>query len=518
MELVLVFLVLKTLAFIALMGFLSLVLQMCDSLILKPERLRSKLRKQGIRGPPPRFLLGNIAEMRKAKSKFSNSSKQEEQIITHNCSSTLFPFFDGWRKEYGSTFMFSLGNIPILHTNNPEVVRETSKCTSLNLGKPSYQQKERGALLGRGILTSNGTEWAHQRRILAPELYPEKVKNMIPSMVESSMLVIKSWADKLESEGGISEIKIDECMRSFSGDVISRACFGSNYSKGGEIFHKLRALEEAMSRKVMSNGIPILRYLPTKSNREIWRLERELRDLIMSTVNDRTEPTSENDILHKIISGASSSNVRKDCINRFIVDNCKNIYLAGYETTAIAATWTLMLLASNPEWQEKVRVEVLQVCGGQKPDSNTLLKMKTLTMVIQESLRLYPPVTVMSREALQDMRFGNISVPKGVNIWTLNVTMHQDPEIWGPDAHEFNPERFVNGVKAACRFPHLFMPFGMGPRTCLGQHFAVAELKVLISSLVSNFSFVLSPKYVHCPDLRLVTEPKYGVDLLVRRL
>ncbi|KAJ8759104.1 hypothetical protein K2173_004110 [Erythroxylum novogranatense] len=158
---------------------------------------------------------------------------------------------------------------------------------------------------------------------------------MIPALVESSMVVMKLWADKLESEGGISEIKIDEYMRSFPGDVISRACFGSNYSKGGEIFHKLRALEEAMSRKVMSNGIPILRYLPTKSSREIWRLEREVGDLIMSTVNDRKEPSSENDIVHKIVSGASSSNVRKDCINRFIVDNCKNIYLAGYETTAI---------------------------------------------------------------------------------------------------------------------------------------------------------------------------------------
>ena len=112
------------------------------------------------------------------------------------------------------------------------------------------------------------------------------------------------------------------------------------------------------------------------------------------------------------------------------------------------------------------------------------------------------------------MKFGDINVPKGFNVV---VTLHTDPEIWGPDAYKFNPDRFANGITGACKLP-LYMPFGVGPRVCLGQNFAMVELKVLRALIVSNFSFSLSPKYKYGPALRLVVEPEHGVDLLVRKL
>ncbi|KAL5582789.1 hypothetical protein UlMin_015231, partial [Ulmus minor] len=141
-----------------------------------------------------------------------------------------------------------------------------------------------------------------------------------------------------------------------------------------------------------------------------------------------------------------------------------------------------------------------------------------LTMVIHEALRLYPPVTVVSREALKDMKFGNITVPKGVNVWTVVATLHTDPEIWGPDSYKFNPDRFANGITGACKLPHLYMPFGVGPRVCLGQNLAMVELKILLALILSNFSFSLSPKFSYAPALRLVVEPGNGVDLLVKKL
>lgn len=139
-------------------------------------------------------------------------------------------------------------------------------------------------------------------------------------------------------------------------------------------------------------------------------------------------------------------------------------------------------------------------------------------MVIYESLRLYPPVAIISREALQDMKFGDVLVPKGVTMWAPVATLHIDPEIWGADAALFQPDRFSNGVSASCRLPHVYMPFGVGPRVCLGQNLAMAELKVLLSMIISNFSFSLSPNYRHSPTLRLVVEPEHGVNLLVKKL
>ncbi|KAK8479440.1 hypothetical protein V6N13_063231 [Hibiscus sabdariffa] len=499
-----------------LVGFIALLIQAFRSMVLKPRRLRAKLRQQGIKGPPPTFLLGNTLDIKRTQSKVQHQG--DRQQITHDSSATVFPFFQRWIEQYGPTFLFSLGNIQILHITDADLVKEIITCTSMDLGNPTYQQKERGPLLGKGILTSNGELWAHQRKIIAPELYLDKVKGMTHLMADCSVMVVNWWKSKVDSEGGAADIKVDDCLRRFTRDVISRACFGSNYSKGEEIFFKIRALQEAMSKKVLSNGFPGMRYLPTESNREIWRLEKEVRALILKAVNETKEETSKEDLLQMILKGAKSSDLGPDATDNFIVDNCKNIYFAGYETTAITAAWTLLLLALNPDWQDKVRAEVLQICGGKIPDADMIRRMKTLTMVINETLRLYPPGAIISREALEDMKFGALDVPKGVNIWLMPVTLHQDPEIWGADADKFNPQRFANGVSGACKVPHVYLPFGFGPHTCLGQHFALAELKLLLALALSNFTFSPSPSYRHCPTLSLIIEPKYGVNLIVRRL
>lgn len=139
-------------------------------------------------------------------------------------------------------------------------------------------------------------------------------------------------------------------------------------------------------------------------------------------------------------------------------------------------------------------------------------------MVIYESLRLYPPGPFLAREALEDFKFGDVYVPKGIGVLSSTVTLHYDPEIWGPDAHAFNPQRFANGVSQSCKHPHVYMPFGAGARICLGQHLAIAELKILLSLFLSNFSFSLSPNYRHSPIMKVILEPEYGLDLIIRKL
>lgn len=511
----------KILTTIAVIGFLGLVVRLYNSLVSKPKKLRSILRERGINGPPQSLLLGNIRDMKKAVSANCVETPPPGQApLAHNVATVLFPFFEQWRKQYGQVFLFALGNIQIIHVNKPDAVREITTCTSLDLGKPAYQHRDRGPLLGQGVLTSNGLTWAHQRKIIAPELYMEKVKGMLHLITESTGTLLSSWESRIKEEGGVADIKIDDYMRSFSGDVISRACFGSNFSKGEEIFLKLRALQEAMSKTVFASGIPGLRKLPTKSNREAWGLEKEVRSLILKVVKERKQASYEKDLLQMILEGAENSDLTQEATDSFIVDNCKNIYLAGYETTAVSASWCLMLLAANPEWQSRVRGEVLQLCNGsvESIDSDMIRKMKQLNKVIHESLRLYPPVAVISREALKEMKFGDIRVPKGVNVWSLVVTLHTDPEIWGPNSYLFDPDRFENGITGACKLPHLYMPFGVGPRICLGQNLAMAELKILIASIIAKFSFSLSPKYTHSPALRLVIEPGHGVNLLVKKL
>ncbi|XP_027331957.1 cytochrome P450 714C2-like [Abrus precatorius] len=503
---------------VLLIGF-TVSFMLYNTLVRKPERLRSKLRKQGINGPTPTLILGNIREITKNRQHTVAKTPVElDPHASHDCASILFPFFEKWRQKYGQVFMFSLGNTQILYLEQPDIVRDITTCTSLDLGKPEYQRKEKGPLLGHGVISSNGTIWANQRKIIAPELYMEKVKGMMSIISEPTISLLNMWSSRIDSEGGTADIKIDDGIRRFSGDVISKACFGSNYSEGKEIFSKLAALQEIMSKKNFSSGIPGMRYIPTKSNKESWALEKEVKNCILQVVKKRKETANENDLLQMILEGAENRDLSQEATERFIVDNCKNIYLAGYETTAVVATWCLMLLASNQEWQNRVRAEALEICEGKIPDYGMLHKMKQLSTVIHESLRLYPPVAVMSREAFKDMKFGNIHVPKGVNIWIMVLIAQTNPNVWGHDAYKFNPERFANGITGACKMPHLYMPFGIGPRVCLGRDLAMIELKMMLSRILSKFFFCLSPKYIHSPILRPLIEPEHGVHLLVKKL
>ncbi|KAL4600212.1 hypothetical protein ACB092_11G182000 [Castanea dentata] len=507
-------------------GFIVLLMRLYNLLVLKPKLLRANLQRQGIRGPSPSFFFGNIPEMKRIQLQVHATPKttarkeyDHPDAIAHDWPSTLFPHLEQWRNEYGPIFLYSSGNIQLLCITDPEMVKEISLCTSLSLGKPSYLSKDRGPLLGQGILSSNGAIWAHQRKIIAPELYIDKVKGMVNLMVDSTTSMLRSWESRIENEGGIADIKIKEHLRSLSADIISRACFGSNYSQGEEIFLKLNTLQGIMSKGNV--GVPGYRFLPSKNNRAMWKLEEEINSMILKVVKQRTEASYEKDLLQMVLEGAKSYNdyygpSTDSSRDKFIVDNCKNIYFAGHETTAITATWSLMLLAAHPEWQARARAEVLEICGDSPPDANMLRNMKTLTMVIQETLRLYPPAAFVIRAALEDITFKDIMISKGMNIQIPVPILQQQCDLWGSDAHKFNPERFAHGVVGACKTPQAYMPFGVGPHVCAGQHFAMTELKVILTLILSKFCFSLSPGYVHSPAFRLVIVPEHGVTLLVR--
>ncbi|KAL2897998.1 hypothetical protein RDABS01_039780 [Bienertia sinuspersici] len=406
-----------------------------------------------------------------------------------------------------------------------------SQSMTLQLGKPTYVTKALAPMLGNGILRSNGIVWAQQRKIIAAQFFMDKVKSMMGLMKEAAQEMMGKWEDSIEAQGGLTaEVRVDEDLRATSGDMISRACFGSSYSKGKHIFLKLRALQKLISKQNFLFKLPTIRFLNTKVQKDVKSLETEIETLIWEAVQERVQEcskrcSSEKDLMQWILEGAmNDQDLNKDSSKQLIVDNCKNIYFAGHESTAVAASWCLMLLALHPEWQDKIRDEVNQLCeyndhhNLQVPDVETLVKMKSVTMVIQEALRLYPPAAFISREALEEFQMGNIVVPKGVCIWTLIPTLHRDPEIWGSDADEFKPERFSNGVSNACKVPQAYIPFGLGARLCLGKNFAMVQLKLLLCHIISKFSFTLSPKYIHLPAYRMIVEPKHGVHILIKRI
>ncbi|MBA0594625.1 cytochrome P450 714C2 [Gossypium raimondii] len=494
----------------------SFTVSLFDVLWLNGENRRLNLRRQGIEGPLPVFLLGNVPEMKRMLSS-AEKLQAEDPLSSHHRLMLLFPYFMQWTKQFGQSFLFALGRSQFMYVADTYLVREINCFTSLDTGKPDYLQKDRGALLGKGLITTNGSVWYHQRKTIAPYLFMDKVKDRVELIVESVGELVKSWGNLIEANGGTADIRVDDYVRRFTSYVISNVVFGDEWQMGMEIFPKSLDLINAMSTPTTLSGIPFYRYLPTKKNREIWRLQKEIHSKIMEIVKKHNE-TASKDLLQVMIEGSKGDIGPSITADQFIVDNCKDVCIPASEITAVSALWGLMLLASHPEWQTRIRGEVSELCKGGVLSFDVLHKMKALKMVVLEVLRLYPATAFVSRQALTNLKLGDVEIPKGVNIWLGMLELHTNPNFWGADSEKFNPERFADGISKACKSNQAYIPFGLGARVCPGQSLAMTQLQVLFAVILSNFNLTMSPTYRHSPQYALLIKPEFGVNLLIRKI
>ncbi|KAJ1701129.1 hypothetical protein LUZ63_000908 [Rhynchospora breviuscula] len=365
---------------------------------------------------------------------------------------------------------------------------------------------------------TSGELWTHERKMLQQEFFMHRVKAMVNVIVESANTLTEAWHKILQQEGGQAEIMIQSQLRCFSASIISKVCFGDSYRKGEELFSNFRQLQTTLLKANLFTSIPGTWFLPTKTNREAHQLNQQICSLIRNIVQEhKQQDSSKRDLLYSIIEGSTSIPEQTVSAEEFIIDNCKSIYFAAFETITVGTTWCLFLLAVHPEWQDLVRKEILDVTHGVTPDFDMLRQFKMLNMVIQETFRLIPPLSFILRETTHDMKLQNIHVPKGTFI-QINIPMlHRDVDLWGLDAEVFNPNRFANGISGACKYPHMHAPFGFGPRTCAGQNLAMVELKIVLSLLLMRFSFDLSPNYVHSPSYKMTVEPQHDLPLIVKK-
>ncbi|KAG4975943.1 hypothetical protein JHK84_035702 [Glycine max] len=464
---------------------------------LTPMRIRKIMERQGVHGPKPRFLIGNIIDM---TSLVSRAVSQDMKTINHDIVGRLLPHFVAWSNQYGKRFLYWNGTEPRLCLTDTEMIKEFLSKYSTTSGKSWQQQQGTKHFIGRGLLMANGEEWRHQRHMVAPAFMGDRLKSYAGHMVECTKDMLQSLQNALEV--GQSEVEIGECFTELTADIISRTEFGTSYQKGKQIFYLLTQLQSRVAQATRHLFFPGSRFFPSKYNREIKSMKMEVERLLMEIIESRKDCVEMgrsnsygNDLL-----GILLDEIKKEggTLNlQLVMDECKTFFFAGHETTALLLTWTAMLLASNPHWQDKVRAEV-----------------KELHMVINESMRLYPPATLLPRMAFKDIELGDLHIPKGLSIWIPVLAIHHSEELWGKDANEFNPERFAS----RSFMPGRFIPFASGPRNCVGQTFAIMEAKIILAMLISRFSFTISENYRHAPVVVLTIKPKYGVQVCLKPL
>ncbi|KAK7286712.1 hypothetical protein RJT34_21911 [Clitoria ternatea] len=512
-----------TIAVIIFMVILALVWawRMLNWLWWRPKKLERFLREKGFKGNPYNLLDGDLKEIKKIEKEV----RSKPMNLSDDLVSCVFPYLHQSVQKHGKNFFIWFGPTPRVTIADHELIKDVLNKIN-DFQKPSLNPLAK--LLVTGLATYNGEKWSKHRRIINPAFTSEKLKSMLPVFFQSCSDLINEW-ERMLSSNESREIDVWPFLENMTSDVISRTAFGSSYEEGRRIFQLLKEQTKLSIKVTMKTYIPGWRFLPTSINRRMKEIDRDIRASLKFIINKKEQAlkvggTSKNDLLSMLLeSNHKEIEEHKNHKNvgmslEDVIEECKLFYFAGQETTSVLLVWTIVLLSKYTDWQAHAREEVFQVFGNKKPKFDELNQLKIVTMILYEVLRLYPPVEGLARTIYTDMKLGNMTLPRGVQLYLPIILVHHDRELWGDNAKSFNPERFSEGILKASNGKVSFFPFGWGPRICIGQNFALLEAKLALSMILQHFSFELSPAYTHAPTQLITLQPQRGAHIIMHKV
>ena len=414
-------------------------------------------------------------------------------------------------RKYGEITQFNLGPHRVFMLNRPDFFQHVLVDNYRNYHKSRFY-KAVGPIFGNGLVTSDGETWKRQRQLAQPAFHRKRIAALTAGMTEEIHAMLEDW-DKA-ADGGRAIDTLADCMELALGNI-TRAMFGTDVRSQFDTINRSIGTILRRAESQIWSPVPVPYWAPTKANIGAWRSAKRLNDIVDALIAERDgEDEQRGDLLSMLLS-ARYSDTGEAMSHEQLRDEVRTILIAGHETVGSTAAFITYLVSKHPDIELRLVEEVDRVLGGARPAFDDLPALKYTNMVVREALRLYPSAWTISRQALRDDRIGPYPIPKGSTIMLSPYVMHRNPKYWSnPEA--FVPERFTP-EEIERRPKHSYVPFGGGPRGCIGDNFALTELTLLTAMIYQRFTLQVVPGYRLRPEPMISLRPIGGVAMHVER-
>ncbi|GAB4055715.1 cytochrome P450 [Spirosoma litoris] len=393
----------------------------------------------------------------------------------------------------------------------PEDVKYVIQENHRNYGRsPAFEILK--IFLGNGLLTSDGDFWRRQRRLAQPAFHRQRLAALTTTMIAETA----SWIDELEQQRNKQPINMSQSFMDVTMRIVCKTLFSSDTT--GKLDGLSSALDTLnyLANKKMLNPLRFPYSWPTPDNIRSKRARAQVDSFIYGVIDQRRHHHDDKDDLLGMLLSAEDEDTGEKMSDQQLRDECVTLFSAGHETTAVSMAWTIYLLSQHPDVLARLQTESREVLGNEPMPSPDKFRSLTYTLqVVQESLRLYPPAWIMSRRAHNPDHIGPYTIPAGDTALISPYLLHRDPANW-PDPDRFDPDRFAVGGLKDQLHSYAYLPFGGGPRLCIGNQFALMEMQILLGMLVRSFDFksVADQRIIPKPLITLRPNQAVYINLL----
>ncbi|WP_370476582.1 cytochrome P450 [Tamlana flava] len=410
--------------------------------------------------------------------------------------------------EYGDIVHFRMGPLRVVLLNHPDPIKEilTSRHSNFVKGRPLEMAKE---LLGEGLLSSEGLFHKKQSRIIQPAFHMRMMELYVPAMVEYSERIMNSWRDG-------QEINILPEMIRMSTGIAGKTMFNVDIEKDApEINDALEDIMGLFGRITMPFSEYLLK-LPFPSTKKFYKARERLDETIYKIIEDRKCNMLDNgDLLSLLLKAQLEDDSSSRLNDRQIRDEALTLLLTAFDTTSLAITWTWYLLSQHPDIYNKLVGELDRILDGRYPTLEDYSDLKYTKMVFEESLRIYPPIYIIARESINEFKIGDYIIPKRTIVLVSPYLIHHDSR-FHRNPEKFDPTSLADRIEKS-NSKYEYFPFSVGPRSCIGQHYAMLEGVFVLASIAQRWKMECLPGQKIELEQLLNLRPKNGIRMRLKK-